>query len=701
MHHCMGHLTNYSLNKRSNKFEHCSESMEGVFGDENVSSKRPLTVCLRQLAQEYPDFDIEAFYNDVELIAQRSLALMAPVLLSRSRSAEFLHAGRQCFQVFGFDIMLDHKYKAFLLEVNNSPSLCVDEALPADPEMVEGKLVTKNREKDKLCRCMDMAQAHWHQTSLVDLETKSAMMQGAFQLLEQLQNGTEPVVENYLLVPFDHEVWLLLARLEAIYSQSGAKSFSSTSLRRIYEPLCGEKLQKHDLDILANRYRTTSFVGHDKAANTDALRFFDFLDLTSRVGERAFGRQICPGSAMLQRLVTALENSGYFIFDQPNNLGHTHTHNNELRHFSVAMDFDELDELEERQRWALKEIQKTRTRQLQVAAQEQYKQWITKPSSVTVEVTEQAPPVTPPSPNTPESSAPIGLAGFAAFPVRLPPEEPKVADETTEPPAGPAPTPALPRRGKRGFAQFQEMRKELPPTEKLQVTEHVSPIQEKAVEDPDAAPLHAFAQRLMVHVQEERHLEKSWEQIQSGQCGLPVMTRSQEVDEPDGQEVPALNALIAILDEEEKEEQDFERLKLYLPELGEKATSSIVAAGKDGSNPFVTQAVEVFQRFYPDVNLSSAFGDHYKEVLHAAAHRSARRGHVEHLQLKNVEKAEEERRVQEERRKLLRDLRQRRYLLQERQRALGSLGDTKLSTQASHRLPKALAASQELCGASN
>lgn len=37
---------------RGNKFEHCSESMEGVFGDENVSSKRPLTVCLRQLAQD-------------------------------------------------------------------------------------------------------------------------------------------------------------------------------------------------------------------------------------------------------------------------------------------------------------------------------------------------------------------------------------------------------------------------------------------------------------------------------------------------------------------------------------------------------------------------------------------------------------------------------------------------------------------------
>ena len=30
-----------------------------------------------------------------------------------------------------------------------------------------------------------------------------------------------------------------------------------------------------DLDILANRYRTTNFAAHDKAAGPDALRFFD------------------------------------------------------------------------------------------------------------------------------------------------------------------------------------------------------------------------------------------------------------------------------------------------------------------------------------------------------------------------------------------------------------------------------------------
>ena len=37
---------------QGNKFEHGGQSMEEVFGDENTSSKRPLTVCLRQLAED-------------------------------------------------------------------------------------------------------------------------------------------------------------------------------------------------------------------------------------------------------------------------------------------------------------------------------------------------------------------------------------------------------------------------------------------------------------------------------------------------------------------------------------------------------------------------------------------------------------------------------------------------------------------------
>ncbi|OLQ13005.1 hypothetical protein AK812_SmicGene2988 [Symbiodinium microadriaticum] len=116
--------------------------------------------------------------------------------------------------------------------------------------------------------------------------------------------------------------------------------------------------------------------------------------------------------------------------------------------------------------------------------------------------------------------------------------------------------------------------------------------------------------------------------------------------------VPALNTMITILDKQEEEDKDFERFKPYLPELGEKAPRSIVPVAK------------------------------------AASHRAARGGRVEQLQLMNVGMAEEERRLKEERRNLLRDLRRRRYLLQEGQRALGvNLSTTNISKAPPRPLP--------------
>lgn len=43
-----------------------------------------------------------------------------------------------CFQILGFDIMLDHKCKPFLLEVNHSPSFSTDSPLD---EKVKGDLI--------------------------------------------------------------------------------------------------------------------------------------------------------------------------------------------------------------------------------------------------------------------------------------------------------------------------------------------------------------------------------------------------------------------------------------------------------------------------------------------------------------------------------------------------------------------------------
>ncbi|CAJ1363347.1 unnamed protein product [Effrenium voratum] len=324
------------------------------------------------------------------------------------------------------------------------------------------------------------------------------------------------------------------------------------------------------------------------------------------------------------------------------------------------MDFDELDDIEERQRRALQEIQRVRAEQTRRAVQEQYQQ--RQRAVKAVKPVQPGPSPRrpdPPEPQDLEPAQPVGLAGFHPLwslqhqKSALPAKEPEPVERRA---------PRAPRR--RGFQEFQKEKQD----------KHEEPKQ-----TPPPAPL----ARQEGGPEEERELQKRWEHQQLSDQTLKVKSARPEtegLEEED--EVPALNAMIAILDRHEEEEQEFERLKPYLPELGRQGTRSIVPMAEDGSNPFVTQAVQVFQQYYPDVDFSCAFGEHYKEVLHAAAHRSARGGHVEQLQLRNLEMAEEEQRRKEERRKLLRDLRQRRYLLQEKQRARGSVGDTKIAKVA-------------------
>ncbi|CAE7706941.1 TTLL11 [Symbiodinium sp. KB8] len=258
MHRCMGHLTNYSLNKRSSKFEHCGQSVEEVYSDANTASKRPLTVCLRQLCHEHLDFDIEAFYADALGIAQKVLGIMAPTLTCHHRQHGSSDEMR-CFQVLGFDVMLGHDFKAYLLEVNNSPSISIDEALPIEPDMGE----------EKLCRCMDMAEVHRHQTSLVDLEVKSAVMRETFQALLGIDTDGSVESENFMHIPVSNDsLWQLLARVEAFYYQAGgaSKAFTSTGLRRTFGPLSGTGLMYYDRFPEAIRWFGKAGLGHAVSA---------------------------------------------------------------------------------------------------------------------------------------------------------------------------------------------------------------------------------------------------------------------------------------------------------------------------------------------------------------------------------------------------------------------------------------------------
>lgn len=145
-----------------------------------------------------------------------------------------------------------------------------------------------------------------HQTSLVDLVVKKTAMLGAFRLLQQISDGEEPHDGSYMPVDVAGEgLYTFLQRIGALFFKCGSaqKAFTSGSLRRNLGSACGYgRLQKLDLDTLSQKYRSGLFVGHDSVAKPGSLRMFDFLDLLSAVGEKAF-----PGDAPLNAVNRLLE----------------------------------------------------------------------------------------------------------------------------------------------------------------------------------------------------------------------------------------------------------------------------------------------------------------------------------------------------------------------------------------------------------
>merc|ERR1711871_1752580 len=110
---------------------------------------------------ECSSFSVQAFYDNILCLVQKSCAMLAPTLFSYHRN--YGDGEMPCFQMLGFDVILDEGFVPYLLEINNSPSLCIDEAFALDAgaaglELGESPGRPKTREKGKVCRCMDMVQ---------------------------------------------------------------------------------------------------------------------------------------------------------------------------------------------------------------------------------------------------------------------------------------------------------------------------------------------------------------------------------------------------------------------------------------------------------------------------------------------------------------------------------------------------------------
>ena len=113
------HLTNFSVNRKSKNYQYAKRDEDGD-NDQDNSSKWSLRQ-LRAYFSKAAIGDFEVVWTQIKDMITKTCLSVENIL---SHNLNRAGNGRKlCFELFGFDVILDHNLRPWLLEVNVLPSL--------------------------------------------------------------------------------------------------------------------------------------------------------------------------------------------------------------------------------------------------------------------------------------------------------------------------------------------------------------------------------------------------------------------------------------------------------------------------------------------------------------------------------------------------------------------------------------------------
>ena len=172
------HLTNYAVNKEAENYVEASGP-----SSEAVASKRSYQHVLKLIEDKYgreKRLELEAGIADVLI---KSVCMVQPHVRHLVRSSQPDDLENQlCFQILGFDIMIDHNLRPFLIEINQMPSFATDSWL--DQKVKRGLLVDCMK-----CLCLSMKRKRKYQKEKRARMTERLMVKPAHTVKARAEKG--------------------------------------------------------------------------------------------------------------------------------------------------------------------------------------------------------------------------------------------------------------------------------------------------------------------------------------------------------------------------------------------------------------------------------------------------------------------------------------------------------------------------------